>query len=269
MKIISIISTLLLFLNAQTYEIGSRLSVDHQLTEIYACANDSGPVSLADYNGNLNGGNFHIILLNFFTSWCTNCQAETPLLFGLNEQYRDQGLTLLSLGRQWDYPYSCQGWADLGLYNPVLDDDTTSVWSWFGLGYVPQQVILDHNMNVRYNDYGFDAAEISYVIETLISEMQTVSIEDEYIADRFEITPPYPNPFNSQFTWKLNLQKETYVEANIIDLSGRVVDTITEKTLPRGSYTFTKSMDHISSGIYFLDVATPFYRKTHKMVFLK
>jgi len=60
MKIISIISTLLLFLNAQTYEIGSRLSVDHQLTEIYACANDSGPVSLADYNGNLNGGNFHI-----------------------------------------------------------------------------------------------------------------------------------------------------------------------------------------------------------------
>lgn len=269
MKVLVIINLFVISLFGQSYEIGTQISLDHQFVEIQSCANDSGPIALSEYNGNLNGGEYRVIWLNFFATWCTSCQDEIPLLTNLNNQFIDQGLSLLSLGRQWDYPYSCQGWADLGLTTPVLDDDTTSIWTWFGLGYVPQQVILDHTMTVRYNDFGFDASEIAYTIETLLNEMSSVSVAEENIPKQFEITPPYPNPFNFQVTWNLSLQRETFVETTVIDLSGRVVSTIIEETLPAGSHNFTWSADNLSSGVYFLDVATPFYRKTQKMILLK
>jgi len=269
MKVPYLFCILLSTIFSQSYEIGSKISMDHQFVEIEACANDSGYTLLADYNGDLNGGDYHIIWLNFFTTWCTNCQSEVPLVFDLNKQFKDQALTLLSFGRQWDYPYSCQEWADLGLSNPILNDDTTSIWNWFGLGYVPQQVILDHTLTVRYNDFGFDASEIAYTIQTLMNEMSTVSIEENPSPKSFEILPPFPNPFNAQMAWNLNLKRETFVEANIIDLSGKVVSSIIQRNLPAGSHHFTWSGSELTSGIYFLDVSTPFYRKTHKIILLK
>jgi len=269
MKVLVFFALFIISLNGQSYEIGSHLSLDHQDLEIQICANDSGPITLSVYNGDLNGGEYHVIWLNFFATWCISCQDEIPLLFNLNNQFADRGLTVLSLGRQWDYPYNCQGWSELGLSTPVLDDDTTSIWSWFGLGYVPQQVILDHTMTVRYNDFGFDASEIAYTIDLLLDEMASVNISEENLPGKFEITPPYPNPFNFQVTWNLNLHRETFVETTVIDLSGKVVSTIIAESLPAGSHSFNWSAEDLPSGIYFLDVATPFYRKTHKMILLK
>ncbi|MFQ6677830.1 MAG: redoxin domain-containing protein [Fidelibacterota bacterium] len=269
MKVLTLLTLFVSIMFSQSYELGSKISLDHQYVEIKACANDSGYTLLSQYNGEINGGEYHIIWLNFFTTWCTNCQNEIPLVSDLNNQFNEQGLTLLSLGRQWDYPYSCQEWGDLGLSTPILDDDTTSIWNWFGLGYVPQQVILDHTMTVRYNDFGFDAAEIAFTIQSLLNEIPTVAIEGESPLRSFEILPPFPNPFNIQMVWNLNLKRETFVEANIIDLSGKIVSSIFNKTLPAGSHHFTYSGNDLSSGIYFLDVSTPFYRKTHKIVLLK
>ena len=52
-------------LSAQPYAVGD--TVVEFTTNI--CANDSGSFTLNDYNGALNGGNYHVIWLNFFASW--------------------------------------------------------------------------------------------------------------------------------------------------------------------------------------------------------
>lgn len=268
--VITSLSFLITIIFGQYYEIGSLISMEHQAVELNVCANDTGPFSLNNFNGANNDGDYHVIWIIFFTSWCTYCQAEIPAIVDMYNQFNDQGLIILSIGRQWNHPYNCQGWADLGLLNPVLDDDTTTVWSWFGLGYVPQSIIIDHTMTVRYNDLGFDAAETAAIISTLLNEMSTVNIaENEPIPNQFEITPPFPNPFNARISWTLELERDSYVEANIIDLSGKIIYKITEQNLRAGSHTFSWYDNEVSSGVYFLDVATPFQRKTHKIILLK
>ena len=54
---------------------------------------DGRPVRLADLRG-------RGVWLNFWASWCPPCQAETPILRDLAEQYADEGLTVVGISVQ-------------------------------------------------------------------------------------------------------------------------------------------------------------------------
>ena len=61
-------------LSAQTYCAGDRISTDHQNQPHEVCAGfenyETGDTfKLSDYNGELNGGNYHIILIDMSASW--------------------------------------------------------------------------------------------------------------------------------------------------------------------------------------------------------
>ncbi len=61
-------------LSAQTYCAGDQISVSHQNQGHEVCAGyedyENGDIfKLADYNGELNGGNYHIILIDMSASW--------------------------------------------------------------------------------------------------------------------------------------------------------------------------------------------------------
>ncbi len=53
------------FLAAQTYDVGDVVA---NFSEAI-CANGTGDWVLDDYNGDLNGGDYHVIWINLFTSW--------------------------------------------------------------------------------------------------------------------------------------------------------------------------------------------------------
>ena len=62
------------FLSAQTYCAGEQISITHQNQEHEVCAGfedyQNGDVfKLADYNGDLNGGNYHITFIDMSASW--------------------------------------------------------------------------------------------------------------------------------------------------------------------------------------------------------
>jgi len=61
-------------LNAQTYCAGDQISISHQNEEHvvgagYGDYNDGDMFKLADYNGELNGGSYHVIFLDMSASW--------------------------------------------------------------------------------------------------------------------------------------------------------------------------------------------------------
>ena len=61
-------------LSAQTYCAGDQISIDHQNQTHEVCAGfedyqNGDTFRLADYNGDLNGGNYHIILIDMSASW--------------------------------------------------------------------------------------------------------------------------------------------------------------------------------------------------------
>ena len=61
-------------LSAQTYCAGDRISGNHQNISHEVCAGvedypTGSEFKLADYNGELNGGNYHIIFIDMSASW--------------------------------------------------------------------------------------------------------------------------------------------------------------------------------------------------------
>ena len=62
------------FINAQTYCAGETVSLNHQNLEHLVGAGtedyESGDMfKLADWNGELNGGNYHVIFIDMSASW--------------------------------------------------------------------------------------------------------------------------------------------------------------------------------------------------------
>ena len=61
-------------LSAQTYCAGDQVSMEHQLQEFVVCYESSAyevgdTVKLADFNGDLNGGNYYVIFIAMEVSW--------------------------------------------------------------------------------------------------------------------------------------------------------------------------------------------------------
>jgi len=61
-------------LSAQTYCAGDQVSISHQNISHEVCAGfedyaTGDTFKLSDYNGELNGGNYHIILIDMSASW--------------------------------------------------------------------------------------------------------------------------------------------------------------------------------------------------------
>ena len=72
--IILILLSFFRLVSAQTYCAGDQVSITHQNVSHEVCAGfddyETGDMfKLADYNGDLNGGNYHIILIDMSASW--------------------------------------------------------------------------------------------------------------------------------------------------------------------------------------------------------
>ena len=85
----------------------------------------------------------------------------------------------------WGQPYSCSGWADA--FNqtlPILDDDTGgNIYSLFGVGYVPHNVVIGGDGLVIHSQSGFNEGMIYAMIEagleSLILDLDGDGIVDD------------------------------------------------------------------------------------------
>jgi len=120
-----------------------------------------------------------IIWINFFASWCAPCQLEAPITQNIYEEYKNKGLLIVGAGFDYGQPFSCTEWADTyGLTYPILDDSDRELYSLFANGATPQNIIIDHNNVLRYNQPGYNGIEIKAKIEELIEDLPYTD-EDE------------------------------------------------------------------------------------------
>jgi thiol-disulfide isomerase/thioredoxin len=72
-------------------------------------------LSLAAYHG-------HVVVMNFWGSWCTPCRAEAPALAQLARQFRASGVHFLGVDIR-DSPASAEAFMrDFGIQYPSLND---------------------------------------------------------------------------------------------------------------------------------------------------
>jgi flagellar hook assembly protein FlgD len=99
----------------------------------------------------------------------------------------------------------------------------------------------------------------------------SVSIDETMKSPKtFTLLSAYPNPFNPSTQVRFNVSSPSQVTTvQIVDISGRLVETLLNKTLSVGEHTLQWYAGNQPSGVYFIRLKFGSLTKTHKIVFMK
>ena len=104
---------------------------------------DGNPVRLADLRGRL-------VWINFWASWCPPCQAEIPVLRGLDEAYRDRGLTILGIAVQETTVDDVRAYAErYELGYPIAFDASADIFNLYRVYALPTQFFVGPDGRIR------------------------------------------------------------------------------------------------------------------------
>lgn len=114
---------------------------------------NADPFELADYIGK------KVILLDFMTYSCINCQRTFPYLNAWNDQYKDEGLLIVGIHTpEFDFEKelsNVQAAAQkYGLEFPLVLDNDKGTWTAYGNRYWPRKYLIDLNGNIVYDHIG-------------------------------------------------------------------------------------------------------------------
>jgi peroxiredoxin len=128
-------------------------------------------VTLSEFAGK------HVVMLEFWATWCDICKREMPNLVKLHAAWKPKGFELLSIvlpsGNVGDIKKIVK---EKKLTYPVLlDSDLSVATKLYGLaGPIPLKVVIDHKGIIRYShvgDFPPGEDELPFVLEDLVKEM--------------------------------------------------------------------------------------------------
>ena len=136
-----------------------------------------------------------------------------------------------------------------------MDDRGSAIWSDFGNGTVPRDVIIDRDGVVRYTAIGLNPDAVNSLLDELLG---VTAIDDEPLQPASnQIISNYPNPFNAGTKIKIRIRQAGPVSLNIYDLQGQKIRTLLREELGMGDHTYTwfgldDEGQGVSSGIYII-----------------
>lgn len=100
---------------------------------------------------------------------------------------------MVGAGFDWNQPYSCEEWAStFGITYPLLDDSNTGIYSLFGVGYIPHNVVIDGDGLVIYSASGHNTNGITTAIDEALSYLN-VDVDQDGILDGDDNCPEIYN----------------------------------------------------------------------------
>lgn len=117
-----------------------------------------------------------VIMVDFWTYSCINCQRTLPYLTAWDEKYGDQGLTILGIHTpefefEKDYDNVVRATEKFGVEYPVIQDNDYQTWRAYKNRYWPRKYIIDIDGFIVYDHIGEGAyEETEQVIQELLEE---------------------------------------------------------------------------------------------------
>ncbi|RRV10159.1 cytochrome c biogenesis protein DipZ [Pseudomonas sp. v388] len=117
-----------------------------------------------------------VVLVDFWTFDCINCQRSIPHVREWANKYSKDGLVVIGVHTP-EYPFERvvdsvrENVVKLGLTYPIAIDNDYAIWRAFGNRYWPAHYIIDANGRVRYTHFGegrYDTQE--QIIRQLLDE---------------------------------------------------------------------------------------------------
>lgn len=105
-------------------------------------------VDLQQYRG-------HVVLVDFWASWCGSCWRSFPLLAQLQSRYQDQGLVILAVTVDEDIDVAREFAARKQLPFVLLEDHSGTVADRYAVEAMPHSILIDANGIVIREFVGF------------------------------------------------------------------------------------------------------------------
>jgi thiol-disulfide isomerase/thioredoxin len=111
------------------------------------------PIKLADYVGK------KVVLIDFWTYSCINCQRTLPYLKEWYKKYKDDGFVIVGVhSPEFDFekdPNNVKkAIADAGITYPVMQDNNMATWQAYGNEYWPREYLIDIDGYIVHDHIG-------------------------------------------------------------------------------------------------------------------
>jgi cytochrome c biogenesis protein CcdA/thiol-disulfide isomerase/thioredoxin len=139
---------------------------------------NSDPLTLSDLRGK-------VVVIDFWTYSCINCQRTLPYLRKWDESYRDDGLVIIGVhSPEFEFEKEEENVrkaiADFELAYPVMQDNDFKTWRAYDNRYWPAKYFIDKEGYIRYTHFGEGAYDESErVIQELLKETGAEGLPEE------------------------------------------------------------------------------------------
>ncbi len=122
------------------------------------------------------GAQGRVVLVDFWTYSCINCQRTLPHLIAWDEAYREDGLTIIGVhspefGFEHEIDNVRERAGGFGIAYPIALDNDFRTWTAYGQRYWPAKYLIDKSGRVRYVHYGEgDYDKTEELIRQLLAE---------------------------------------------------------------------------------------------------
>ncbi|MEK6842903.1 MAG: redoxin domain-containing protein, partial [Candidatus Micrarchaeota archaeon] len=130
---------------------------------------NSKPLSLESLKGK-------VVLVDFWTYSCINCQRTLPYLRGWHEKYQKDGLVIIGVHTpEFEFEKNLENVNSAvlkaGVTYPVAMDNDYSTWKAYKNNYWPRKYLIDVNGKIRYDHIGEGGyEETEMMIQKLLLE---------------------------------------------------------------------------------------------------
>lgn len=155
---------------------------------------NSDPLTLSDLKGK-------VVVIDFWTYSCINCQRTLPYLRSWNDKYRDKGLVIIGVhAPEFEFEKSeknvSQAIKDFNLTYPIVQDNDFKTWRAYNNRFWPAKYFIDKEGYIRYHHFGEGAYDESEkVIQELLKEAGATDVTSDINNPTYQISAKTPETY--------------------------------------------------------------------------
>lgn len=190
---------------------------------------NSEPLTLGELKGK-------VVVVDFWTYTCINCQRTFPYLRQWHEKYKDKGLVIIGVhSPEFEFEKSESNLAraikDFDLKYPIVQDNNFDTWYAYNNHYWPAKYFIDKEGYIRYTHFGEGAYDESEkVIQELLKETGALDVPPDVNNPTYQVQAKTPELYLGYGRIENFASKEQIVQ--------NALNTYTSQELPNNNFAF-------------------------------